>query len=154
MPATAMLTTRSCSPCLSFTVLLSARSSASLRSSVIDGGFRLAPLGLPLWPGLNWYSLGGRPGPTLYSSADAVVIETLRRVRRLCRLFCDGWESSGVVGRGLNFAMLLLPLARTSRRRARGGRNAPRACDFVEAPELAGCHREFGGRSESSQYQP
>src|SRR5262249_45261709 len=39
--------------------------------------------------------------------------------------------------------MVLLPLARTSRRSARGGRHDPRACDFVEAPELAGCHREF-----------
>src|SRR5262249_14845050 len=154
MPASAIVRVRCFSPCLSVTFSLRACSNNRLRSGNSEGGFRLAPLGLPLWPGLNWYSLGGRPGPTLYSSADAVVIETLRRVRRLCRLFCDGWESSGVVGRGLNFAMLLLPLARTSLRRARGGRNDPRACDFVEAPELAGCHREFGGRSESSQYQP
>jgi hypothetical protein len=36
-----------------------------------DGVLRLAPLGLPLCPGLNWCSFGGRPGPTLYSpSAD------------------------------------------------------------------------------------
>ncbi len=40
------------SPCLSFTFVLSARSSNSLRSGAIDGGFRLAPFGLPLWPGL------------------------------------------------------------------------------------------------------
>src|SRR5215467_2600052 len=75
MPASAMVTIRSFSPCLSFTGLLSARSSASLRSGAIDGGFGLAPFGLPLFPGLNRYSLGGRPGPTLYSASDAAGCE-------------------------------------------------------------------------------
>src|SRR5262249_49980813 len=52
----------------------------------------------------------------------------------------------GVVGgrgEGTELCHAPLPLARTSRCRARGGRHDPRACDFVEAPELAGCHREF-----------
>jgi hypothetical protein len=40
------------SPCLSLTFVLSARSSNS-RSGATDGGLRLAPFGLPLWPGLN-----------------------------------------------------------------------------------------------------
>ena len=35
------------------TFLLSARSNNALRSGAIDGVFRLAPLGLPLWPGLG-----------------------------------------------------------------------------------------------------
>src|SRR5262249_62043640 len=65
-------TIRSFSPCLSFTGLCS---SASLRSGAIDGGFGLAPFGLPLFPGLNRYSLGGRPGPTLYSASDAAGCE-------------------------------------------------------------------------------
>src|SRR5262249_20583611 len=56
-----------------------------------EGGLRLAPLGLPLWPGLNWYSLGGRPGPTLYPAADAGVAET-----GFCPLFPfdDGLEAT------------------------------------------------------------
>jgi hypothetical protein len=33
-----------------------------------DRDLRLAPFGLPLCPGLNWCSFGGRPGPALYSS--------------------------------------------------------------------------------------
>src|SRR5665811_1074138 len=66
IPATAMLTIRSLSPCFSVTGLLSACSSAFLRSGAIDCCLRLAPFGLPLWPGLNWCSLGGLPGPTLY----------------------------------------------------------------------------------------
>ncbi len=37
----------------SFTFLLSALSNNALRSGAIDGVLRLAPLGLPLWPGLN-----------------------------------------------------------------------------------------------------
>src|SRR5262245_18206382 len=73
MPAVAMVTTRSRSPCLSFIFLLRAHSSAALRSVAIDLGLRLAPFGLPLCPGLNRYSLGGRPGPTLCSWSDASV---------------------------------------------------------------------------------
>src|SRR5690348_4705005 len=71
MPAVAIETVRSFSPCLSFIFLLSARSSAALRSRAIDGGFRLAPFGFPLCPGLNQYCFGGRPGPILYSWPDA-----------------------------------------------------------------------------------
>src|SRR5262245_13386890 len=74
MPATAMVTMRSFSPCLSLMGLLSAHSSAALRSVAIDLGLRLAPFGLPLWPRLNWYSLGGRPGPTLYSWSGVSVV--------------------------------------------------------------------------------
>jgi hypothetical protein len=55
-------------------------SSASLRSGAIDGGFGLAPFGLPLFPGLNRYSLGG-------SRADLVL-----RVR------CSRLRSSGRIG--------------------------------------------------------
>jgi hypothetical protein len=49
---------------------------------------------LPDWPGLNWCSFGGRPGPTLYSSADAVVTEAGRRLRcfRPAFPFDDGLE--------------------------------------------------------------
>src|SRR5262245_29543899 len=91
MPASAMVRVRSFSPCLSVTFSLRACSNNRLRSGNSEGGLRLAPLGLPLWPGLNWYSLGGRPGPTLYSSADAGVAET-----RFCPLFPfdDGLEAT------------------------------------------------------------
>src|SRR5581483_9399015 len=73
MPAVAILTSRSLSPCLSVTFLLSACSSAAFRSSAMVGCLRLAPFGLPLCPGLNWYSRGGRPGPTLYSWSTVFV---------------------------------------------------------------------------------
>src|SRR2546429_5434738 len=76
MPASALVTIRSLSPCLSLTFLLSARSSNALRSDSIDGVLRLAPLGLPLWPGLNWNSFGGQPGPTRYSASDLSVSKT------------------------------------------------------------------------------
>src|SRR5439155_18993422 len=76
MPASAKVTLRSLLPCLSVTFLLSARSSDALRSGSIDGVLRLAPLGLPLWPGLNWESIGGQPGPTRYSASDLSVSKT------------------------------------------------------------------------------
>ena len=76
MPASAKVTLRSLLPCLSVTFLLSARSSDALRSGSIDGVLRLAPLGLPLWPGLNWNSFGGQPGPTRYSASDLSVSKT------------------------------------------------------------------------------
>src|SRR6266699_3781512 len=95
MPASAMVRVRSFWPCLSETFSLRACSNNRLRSGNSDGGLRLAPLGLPLWPGLNWYSLGGRPGPTLYSSADAGVAETVRLLQPFCPLFPfdDGLEA-------------------------------------------------------------
>src|SRR2546429_3294587 len=89
MPASAMVRVRSFSPCLSVTFSLRACSNNRLRSGNSDGGLRLAPLGLPLWPGLNWYSLGGRPGPTLYSG----VAETVRRLQPFCPPFDDGLEA-------------------------------------------------------------
>src|SRR5581483_9551943 len=46
---------------------------AAFRSSAMVGCLRLAPFGLPLCPGLNWYSRGGRPGPTLYSWSTVFV---------------------------------------------------------------------------------
>src|SRR5205807_668065 len=95
MPAPAMVRVHSFSPCLSVTFSLRACSNNRLRSGNSDGGFRLAPLGLPLWPGLNWYSLGGRRGPTLYSWADVVVSEAVRRLQRFRPLFPfdDGLEA-------------------------------------------------------------
>src|SRR5260370_12816872 len=90
MPASAMVRVRSFTPCLSVTFSLRACSNNRLRSGNSDGGLRLAPLGLPLWPGLNWCSLGGRPGPTLYSG----IAETVRRLQPFCPLFPfdDGLE--------------------------------------------------------------
>src|SRR5260370_41892707 len=90
MPASAIVRVCCFSPCLSVTFSLRACSNNRLRLGNSDGGLRLAPLGLPLWPFLNMYSLGGRPGPTLYSSADAGVAETV-----FCPLFSvdDGLEA-------------------------------------------------------------
>src|SRR2546430_10682234 len=88
MPASAMVRVRSFSPCLSVTFSLRACSNNRLRSGNSDGGLRLAALGLPLWPGLNWYSLGGRPGPTLYS----VLSEPVRRLQPFCPPFYDGLD--------------------------------------------------------------
>src|SRR5690349_12643109 len=73
MPASAIVMVRSLSPCLSFIGSWSARSSAAFRSGAIGFGLRLRPLGLPLCPGLNRYSFGGRPGPSLYSGSDVCV---------------------------------------------------------------------------------
>src|SRR5438874_9659096 len=85
MPAASIVTICSFSPCLSVTLLLSARSSNALRSGAIDGVFRLAPFGLPLWPGLNRVSLGGQPGPTLYTSPDVDVgLEVM--MKSFCKL--------------------------------------------------------------------
>ena len=59
----------------------------------MTGGFGLRPFGLPDLPGLNWYSFGGRPGPTLYSPSDAFA-EVIRRFEPFRTLFpfVDGLE--------------------------------------------------------------
>src|SRR5258708_4455796 len=69
-PASAIVRTIFLSPCVIVSFSLIAWSNNRLRSGKSDGAFRLRPFGLPLWPGLNWYSFGGRRGPTLYSSVD------------------------------------------------------------------------------------
>src|ERR1700745_1728999 len=86
MPASAMVMVRSLSPCLSFIFSLSARSSAAFRSGAIGFGLRLRPFGLPLCPGLNRYSLGGWPGPTLYSGSGVSVGAGAALARRLLLL--------------------------------------------------------------------
>src|SRR5438067_10128152 len=106
MPASALVTIRSLSPCLSVTFLLSARSNNALRSDSIDGVLRLAPLGLPLWPGLNWNSFGGQPGPTRYSASDLSVSKTTGvsepDFAELCRggLALPAGEKDTELGRG------------------------------------------------------
>src|SRR5262249_35839703 len=72
---------------LSFIGSRSARSSAAFRSGAIGFGLRLRPFGLPLCPGLNRYSLGGWPGPTLYSGSDVLVGARAASGRRLLFLF-------------------------------------------------------------------
>src|SRR5439155_10838462 len=100
------------SPFVTGTFLLRARSNSGLKSNRIDRGLGLRPFSLPLVPGGYWYSLGGQPGPTLYSVSSAPVFEAARP-SEFCGPFLE--FDLGVCGMIASCVMLLMKSGWTSR---------------------------------------